>query len=320
VEIVGLPPGGAQAKPSNPNRARNIRVGILLAILAGCALEYLRVWQAENWVPDWETREQAAVVVLVPPDLTEEEAEVLQQIEAFAFDDGGQATFKALTYWFQREYGRYAEEGVSPVYLDVVGPVKVQTYPPAPPRVGANLSFLQRYQQTKAFLDYFRAKRESLQFAPENAVFVLFYKAEQGYLFKGIHSVASRRDRSGFVFAPLTQEGADTALINTAHELLHLYGASDQYDGERCVYPEGFYEPLQQPRFPQRYAEVMAQGIPVADGRKEASLELFEDMRVGVHTAYEIGWIDQARRDRYYAGDASAGPREEVDGIGTGGE
>jgi len=38
----------------------------------------------------------------------------------------------------------------------------------------------------------------------------------------------------------------------------------------------------------------MAQGIPQARARAEAELERFEDMAVGVHTAFEIGWIEQA--------------------------
>ena len=37
----------------------------------------------------------------------------------------------------------------------------------------------------------------------------------------------------------------------------------------------------------------MAQAIPVLSGQREAELELFADMRVGVETAYEIAWIDQ---------------------------
>ena len=31
-------------------------------------------------------------------------------------------------------------------------------------------------------------------------------------------------------------------------------------------------------------------------------------MRIGVATANEIGWIDQGRRDRYYAQDPAAAP------------
>ena len=51
------------------------------------------------------------------------------------------------------------------------------------------------------------------------------------------------------------------------------------------MFPEGFYEPFRQPRFPQAFAEVMAMGIPLREGSRELSLQYFEHMRVGVETA-----------------------------------
>lgn len=296
------------AKPS----AKTIRIGVLLLILAVAGLQYLRVWRNENWVPDWEGRELVAVVVLVPEDVSEEEAELLGDIERFAFADEGRATFTALTYWFEREYKRYDDRKLfSPVHFEVVGPLAVDTLPPPPPRASDELTFSERYDRTQAFLGYYAAQRTRKPFKPKNVVFVSFYHSSQSSSFKGVHSVADRRSRSGFVFAPLSEEGVEDAIINVAHELLHLFGASDKYRGEVCAYPEGFYAPLQEPRYPQTYAEVMAQAIPVESGHREAELELFADMRVGVETAYEIGWIDRARRDVYYAGDASVGPKED---------
>lgn len=293
------------------SKAKAIRVGVLLVILAGVGLQYLRFSLAESWTPSWESGETAAIVVLIPQDLSEEEEEVLAKLREFAFADGGKATFTALRYWFQREHGRYGAAEFTPVMFEVMGPLEISAMPPAPPRAGESMSFLQRYERTTAFLYYYAGQRERAKFLSKNAVFVTFYKSSQKHLFEGVHSVADRRSRSSFVFAPLTEKGSEAAVINTAHELLHLFGASDKYDGQRCVYPAGFYAPFQQPRYPQPCAEVMAQGIPVATGHVEAELELFENMRVGVETAFEIGWIDQVRRDRYYGGDVSAGPKEE---------
>lgn len=291
------------------SKAKAIRVGVLLTVLLAASIQYLIVWRAENWVPEWEGRESVAVVLLVPKDLSDEETELLAEIKGFAFADEGKATFTALKYWFKREYARYAPKaGFSPVYIKVVGPVSVEELPPPPPRAGVQLSFSERYTQTTAFLDYYATQRERLSFKPRNAVFVSFYQEKHAGSFRGVHSVADRRSRSGFVFAPLSEKGVHDAIINVGHELLHLYGASDKYRGKECVFPEGFYAPLQKPRYPQTFAEVMAQGIPVESGKAERDLELFEDMRVGVETAFEIGWIDQPRRDRYYAGDLAAGP------------
>ena len=291
------------------SKAKAIRVGILLTVLLGASIQYLIVWRAENWVPEWEGRESVAVVLLVPKALSDEESELLAEIKAFAFEDEGKATFTALKYWFKREYARYdPKAGFSPVYFKVVGPVSVDTLPPPPPRAGVQLSFSERYSQTTAFLDYYSEQREHLSFKPRNAVFVSFYQEKDAPSFRGVHSVADRRSRSGFVFAPLSAKGVNDAIINVGHELLHLYGATDKYRGKQCVYPQGFYAPLQEPRYPQTYAEVMAQGIPVESGKAEEDLELFADMRVGVETAFEIGWIGKERRDRYYGGDLAAGP------------
>jgi len=60
---------------TDAKRSRNkwTRVGVLSGVLAVACLQYVRVRRAEQWVPDWEHRESAAVMLLVPPDLTQEE-------------------------------------------------------------------------------------------------------------------------------------------------------------------------------------------------------------------------------------------------------
>lgn len=289
---------------------KKIRIAVLLVVLAGAGLRYWQVRRAETWVPDWATTQRVAVVLLTPPGLDEEQALELDRLLRFAELGDEKATLSALEHWFQVEWQRYGgRAGFEPVDLDPVGPIQVSSMPPGPPRAGEQLSFAERYARTRDFLGWFDAQMEGRRPFQENAVYVLFYADDAAARFRGLHSVADRRSRRGFVFAPLTGEGRDTALINVAHELLHLFGATDKYDGDRCVFPVGWVEPFKEPKLPQRYAEVMAQGIPVAEGRREASIDLFEDMRVGVETAAEIGWIDRARRDRYYGGDVSAGPR-----------
>ncbi len=297
----------AETPPKSP--WRKVRIAVLLVMLLVAALRYWQVRRAETWVPDWSASERVAVVLLTPTGLDEVQALELERLLRFAELGDEKATLSALEHWFQVEWSRYGlRDGFKPVELEPVGPLEVSSMPPPPPRVGEDLSFGERYARTRDFLGWFDAQVRDRRLYQRNAVFVTFYPDDQAARFRGLHSVADRRSRRGFVFAPLDGQGRDTALINVAHELLHLFGASDKYEGERCVFPVGWVEPLNEPRLPQRYAEVMAQGIPVAEGRREASLDLFEDMRVGVETAMEIGWIDRARRDRYYAGDASAGP------------
>ncbi|MBX3472201.1 MAG: hypothetical protein KF878_35565 [Planctomycetes bacterium] len=293
-----------------PSPWRKVRLALLLAVLAGVGIKYLLVRRAERWVPDWRATQQVTLVLLAPASTTAEERDQLERLTRFARLGDDKATLSALEHWFEVELGRYvARPGFRPVQLRVSGAHPYTGAPPPPPRAGEALAFKDRYRRTRDFLGWYEERLKDVPGRFPSIVFVTFYGVEAAHVFQGVHSVADRRSRRGFVFAPLTDQGRDAALINVAHELLHLFGATDKYDGDQCVYPEGWVEPFREPRLPQRFAEVMAQGIPVAAGRSEASLDLFEAMRVGVETAREIGWIDQARRDRYYAGDASAGPR-----------
>jgi hypothetical protein len=313
----GPPPSDLPPQPTPEAGGRStfakLRLVILLVFFAGVAFQYLRVRQAESWTPDWEGgREHVALRILVPTDLDEDEAAAVEKLKEYAFMGDDLTSFSALGDWMKQEQARYRPVGTtSPVAFEILGPFPMTELPPPPPRAGEELSFFDRYKRTTAFLDYFAGIKEAHPADPVNSIFVIFYRPQDVPYLDKVHSVADRRSRSGFVFARLDDAGIEAAVINTAHELLHLFGASDKYNGKTCDYPEGFVEPFSEPRYPQSYAEVMAQGIPLGEGEKEASLNLFGQMRVGVHTAFEIGWIDQARRDRYYNGDVSAGPKLE---------
>lgn len=301
--------GDSTAEEEARRRAQRIRVGVLLGVLAIAGLAYLRVQWLESWTPDWEQPQLVSVEILVPQNLSAHEEALLEQLELYAFAGEGVASFTALGDWFLEEQRRYgvARGELSPVPLSRVGPTPLKGAPVAPPT--GEQSFFERYSQTSAFLEFYQDHRSTS--AARNTVYVIFYRRAEHPEFMKIHSVANRRSRSGFVFASLDADGMETAVINVGHELLHLFGATDKYEGERCVYPTGYVEPLRQPRFPQRFAEVMAQGVPLGEGQREGSLHSFGQTRIGVQTAFEIGWIDQARRDRYYGGDLSAGPHLE---------
>ena len=133
--------------------------------------------------------------------------------------------------------------------------------------------------------------RERPVFQP-NVVFVVFYGPEAAPHFKGVHSVSDRRSHRGFVFAPLTVEGRDHALINVGHELLHLFGATDKYDAATNLptFPDGYADPEQQPLLPQKFAEIMAGRIALS--RTEAEMPHGLDAAlVGTRTAHEINWV-----------------------------
>jgi hypothetical protein len=90
--------------------------------------------------------------------------------------------------------------------------------------------------------------------------------------------------------AELDETMAPLALFVATHELLHTLGATDKYDAAgRLLVPSGLAEPELVPRYPQRYAEVMARNRAVAPGVEEPPVTLSE-LAIGRETALEIGW------------------------------
>jgi hypothetical protein len=90
--------------------------------------------------------------------------------------------------------------------------------------------------------------------------------------------------------AELDESMAPLALFVATHELLHTLGASDKYDSAgRILVPSGLPEPDLVPRYPQRFAEVMARNLAIAPEVEEPPTTLAE-LAVGPETATEIGW------------------------------
>ena len=83
---------------------------------------------------------------------------------------------------------------------------------------------------------------------------------------------------------------ADFTLFVAAHELLHTLGATDKYDANGLALdPTGLAEPSLVPKYPQRFAEVMARNRPLAADREAVPAALSE-LAIGALTAQEIGW------------------------------
>jgi hypothetical protein len=103
-------------------------------------------------------------------------------------------------------------------------------------------------------------------------------------LSKGLVAIAN-------VFALDAAHGSNAVVL--VHELLHTLGASDKYDprtGEPLV-PDGLGDPARQPLYPQDSGEIMAGRVALAPGDAAIPRDLGQ-MRVGVATAREIGWIE----------------------------
>jgi hypothetical protein len=79
--------------------------------------------------------------------------------------------------------------------------------------------------------------------------------------------------------------------VVVAHELLHTLGATDKYAraSGQPLEPDGLGDPQQQPRYPQRFGEIMA-GRIASSARQAEMPDGLDRMLVGPATAREIGW------------------------------
>jgi hypothetical protein len=107
-------------------------------------------------------------------------------------------------------------------------------------------------------------------------------------------SAGLQKGKIGLVQAPATDKLINHTFLVIAHEMLHTFGATDKYDYETLlpIYPHGFAEPDQQPRYPQRMAEIMAGIIPVSKTKMEKPINL-DEVTLGRKTCIEIKWLDE---------------------------
>jgi hypothetical protein len=106
------------------------------------------------------------------------------------------------------------------------------------------------------------------------------------------HSAGLQRGLTGVVhlFATRAQDAQNRIVI--AHELLHTFGATDKYDPDSGLplYPEGYADPEQSPRYPQEQAELMAGRLPLS-ATEAAMPDGLLNVRIGPLSAREIGWV-----------------------------
>jgi hypothetical protein len=92
-------------------------------------------------------------------------------------------------------------------------------------------------------------------------------------------------------FAGRRQAGTNNVII--AHEFLHTLGATDKYDpssGQPDI-PAGIAEPNRNPRYPQRFAEIMGGRIAISESDAMVPKSL-KYVVIGDQTAREIRLLD----------------------------
>lgn len=197
--------------------------------------------------------------------------------------------FASIESFFAQEASRY---GVK-IDAGATRPVRVDLYPSPrelPPALAPHSNRLQVMWWSLKTRLYARSAAD-VPGRPHShiRVFVLYHDPKVSESVP--HSLGMQKGLIGVVhaFADTHMTGSNNIVI--AHETLHTVGATDKYDVETGapIYPGGYGEPALSPRFPQKYAEIMAGQRAISDHEQEMP-ETLRDVVVGSQTAEEIGW------------------------------
>lgn len=251
---------------------RAIRILFLLILLAAVAgMTYWESMVVRNWM--------RPLVVTIYPVNGDGTAEVDEYIAALKQDH-----FQEIGRFIASQSERYRGKDLPPANIRLAR--EITTPPPTPPDG--------RHSGFSAILWSLKLRHYAFSNSPfwgslgTVRLFVVYHQGEDGTPLQ--HSLGLHKGLVGVVhaFARAKQNAQNNMVIT--HELFHALGASDKYDAaNQPLYPEGFGEPGDGPRYPQHVAEIMAGRIAIApeEARIPAGLEACV---VGYKTAWEINW------------------------------
>jgi hypothetical protein len=250
---------------------RNVRIAILLFLLALAAYSN---WFDRLKTTDWD---ETLWIGVFPINVAGDEttARYISRLTPDAVLD--------VEEFINREAHRHGVAIDRPVRVELYPEVKEQ--PPA--RQGGMLGSVAWSLKMRLYAR--RHSRAPGRPPPTIRIFVLYH--DPSFTQSVPHSVGMQKGLVGVVHAYADRSLAPTNNVVIAHEVLHTLGASDKYDPATLapLFPLGYVEPELEPRYPQRFTEIMA-------GRYATGTDSFEmpgsltDVRVGDATALEIRW------------------------------
>lgn len=113
-----------------------------------------------------------------------------------------------------------------------------------------------------------------------------------------LHSIGMPEPRLALINLVAHPDLAEHNNVVIAHEILHTLGANDRYrpGTGHPQFPSGYAQPLRQPLYPQKRAEIMGGRIPLSTSLARQPRSLDETI-IGPTTAAEIGWINSQPAD-----------------------
>lgn len=256
----------------NARTFRQLRILILLLILVIVALN---TWLSRVRTTDW----QSPLWVVIYPVNGDGRADTQRYIDSLTPD-----VFVPVAGFFSREASRYG--------LPLADPLTVHLAPQLharPPQLPNKPSMLDSVVWSLSMRWWAWRHDDWDGPPPDIRIYMSFYSPENRHYLA--HSLGLQKGLIGLVnaFASPRYQGQNNVV--TAHELLHTLGATDKYDPATTlpVWPTGFAEPYQVPRYPQHLAEIMGGRVPVSPERALMPPNL-DDVVIGPETALEIHW------------------------------
>lgn len=251
---------------------RAIRIAVLLLVLA---LAAGLTWWEGMLVRSW-LRPLDIVIYPINGDRSEETASYVASLSAGQFQEIGA--------FLDSQAERYRLQKLPRARIELGR--EIAELPPPPP------------QGTRSALDSVVWSLKTRYYAFRHTpfwsglghirLFVVYQQGEENTPLQ--HSLGLHKGLIGVVHVFAREDMAEQNKVVIAHELLHTLGATDKYDRDgQPVYPDGFAEAGDAPRYPQRMAELMAGRRPISPERAEIPEGLARCV-IGPKTAYEINW------------------------------
>ncbi|GAB4301026.1 MAG: hypothetical protein Kow0096_21540 [Thiohalomonadaceae bacterium] len=251
---------------------RKIRIAILLFILFMVATTtWLTQWRSTDW-----SRSQWMVIYPINGDG--------RATTAAYIDTLGEDSYGAVVEFLAREAGHYGLPVARPIEVRLAP--QVHNLPPAPPPSRQPLEVALWSLQ----LRWWAWRNDSYDGPGNQQMFVVYH--DPAHTERVEHSLGLQKGLIGVVHAYASTQQSEQNNVIIAHELLHLFGATDKYDyaSNQPLYPVGYAEPDRTPLHPQQFAEIMGGRIPLSEYEAEIPRHL-RGVVVGEQTAREIRWI-----------------------------
>jgi hypothetical protein len=196
--------------------------------------------------------------------------------------------FRVLEARLASEYHRYGGHLAQPVTFTLFGPVSADRGPPADP--DSDIPSLARHAYELWRWTHAIDEGSNLPTHSFDSRIYLVIRAPHDTGRQWVEGSSEAGGRVGVARVEIDESSVDLALFVVSHEFLHTLGASDKYGPTgRALIPNGLVEPDRVPRYPQRFAEVMARNLVLAPN-DERPPESIAELGVGIATAREIGW------------------------------